>query len=194
VAGVAGSIGTVVPSTLTPVHLRATIGGEEVSGQVSIARGPGPVEELWLEPSDAPGLPAAIETLESADLVVLGPGSLFTSVIAAMLPKGIADAASRAGRIAFVMNLAEQNGETLGLDGVAHVEALRSHLPDLRLDAVLVHNASLFGIDRPVKIDEEALNAARAPVVSGDLRDDFRTDGPRHDPDKLAATLKSLLW
>jgi uncharacterized cofD-like protein len=194
VALVAGATGAVVPSTTESVTLRATIGGEEFSGQVAIARGPAAVEELWLDPPDVPGHPAAIEALKEADLVVLGPGSLFTSVIAALLPVGIAEAASQAARIAFVMNLAEQNGETLGLDAVGHVDALRAHFPDLRIDAVLVHDASLSGVERAVKVDADALVAARAPVVAADLRDDLRSEGARHDSEKLAATFKSLLW
>lgn len=193
VARVAGTIGTVVPSTAAPVRLRAIIAGEEVSGQVAIARGPAAVEKLWLEPSDARGHDAAIDALERADLVVLGPGSLFTSVIAALLPAGITEAVARARRVAFVMNLAEQAGETLGLDAPEHVHALLAHCPDLRLDAVLVHDASVAGIPRPIQIDDAVIAAMRAPVIAADLRDDLRADGPRHDPQKLAAVFRDLL-
>ncbi|MFN2614835.1 MAG: uridine diphosphate-N-acetylglucosamine-binding protein YvcK, partial [Actinomycetota bacterium] len=137
VARLAGVAGKVVPSTTAPVTLRAQINGEVVSGQVSIARGPAAVERLWLEPPGAEGHPDAIAALEEADLVVLGPGSLYTSIVAALLPAGIADAAARARRVAFVMNLAQQKGETLGLDAGGHVRGLLTHCPSLRLDAVL---------------------------------------------------------
>lgn len=187
---IAGVRGRVIPSTTEPVTLRARIDGRDVAGQVAIAQGPGPVERLWLVP-DAPGSATAIDALERADLVVLGPGSLFTSVIAALLPAGVGEAAARAQRVASVLNLQQQNGETLGLDAAGHVRALFEHLPALRLDAVLVHDGSIAGIARPVEVDEEALAAARAPAVRGDLRAD---DGSiAHDPDKLAAMLKSLL-
>lgn len=191
VCRLAGVRGAVIPSTTVPVTLRATIGDRDVAGQVAIAQGEGPVERLWLVP-DAEGHVRAREALERADLVVLGPGSLFTSIIAALLPTGIGEAVARAGRVAYVLNLQQQNGEALGLDGARHVEALLSHVPALRLDAVLTHDGSIDGIARPVIVDEAVMASARAPVVAADLR----ADGPgiAHDPDKLAATLKSLLW
>lgn len=188
VATLAGVHGRVIPSTTMPVRLRAMIGGNEVAGQVAIAQGPGAVDRLWLEP-DTDGHPDAIEALERADLVVLGPGSLFTSVIAALLPHGIPEAAARAHRVALVLNLAQQTGETLEMDGVAHVRALLSHAPGLRLDAVLAHDGATTGIARPVVVDPSAMASARAPLVHADLR----AEGPRHDPDKLAALLKELL-
>ncbi|HVL33308.1 MAG TPA: uridine diphosphate-N-acetylglucosamine-binding protein YvcK [Actinomycetota bacterium] len=193
VSRVAEIVGAVVPSTTTPVRLRALIAGEEVAGQVSIARGPAAVEKLWLEPGDAHGYDKAITALEQADLVVLGPGSLFTSVIAALLPAGICEATARAARVTLVMNLAEQAGETLGMDATQHVQSLLAHCPDLRLDAVIVHNASVFGIPRPVAVDESSLAQLRAPIVATDLRDDLRSDGPRHDSAKLAAILSELV-
>ncbi|HLW17457.1 MAG TPA: uridine diphosphate-N-acetylglucosamine-binding protein YvcK [Actinomycetota bacterium] len=190
VADLAGVVGHVIPSTTAPVRLRADIGGVLVAGQVAIAQGPGAVDRLWLEPEHAMGTPEAIDALEHADLVVLGPGSLFTSVVAALLPEGIVAATTRAQRVALVLNLAEQNGETLGLDGAAHVRGLLSHCPGIRLDAVLVHDGSWARIARPVKVNDAALKAVRAPVVRADLRG----PGTAHDPDKLAATLKGLLW
>ena len=192
VASLAGVSGQVIPSTSAPVTLRARIAGSIVTGQVAIARGPAAVERLWLDPEDAEGHPSAIEALKNADLVVLGPGSLFTSVIAALLPTGVAEAAASAARVAFVMNLAQQKGETLGLDAVGHVAGLRAHCPALRLDAVLVHSGSYDGVERPVALDAAAMSVARAPVVASPLRDDAQ--GPRHDPAMLAATLKGLLW
>lgn len=189
VAVLAGVVGRVVPSTTAPVRLRADIGGVRVAGQVAIAQGPGAVDHIWLEP-DAQGHPDAIEALEQADLVVLGPGSLYTSVVAALLPDGIVTAVSRAQRVALVLNLAQQNGETLGLDAAGHVQGLLSHCPGLRLDAVLAHEGSWARIARPVKVEDESLAGLRAPLVRADLRG----PGTAHDPDKLASTLKSLLW
>jgi len=189
VAKLAGVVGRVVPSTTAPVRLRADVGGVRVAGQVAIAQGPGAVDHIWLEP-EAHGHPDAIEELEQADLVVLGPGSLFTSVIAALLPEGIVPAVSRAQRVALVLNLAQQNGETLGLDAAGHVEGLLRHCAGLRLDAVLAHEGSWARIARPVKADGDSLAGLRAPLVRADLRG----PGSAHDPDKLASTLKGLLW
>lgn len=192
VAELAGVRGAVIPSTTTPVRLAATVAGQTVRGQALIARGPAPVERIWLEPDGATGHPAAIEALERADLVVLGPGSLFTSLVAAMLPAGITEATARAQRVALVLNLAQQVGETLGLDAAANVRGLRDHCPGLRLDAVLMHEGSYVGIERPLVAGDEQVASMRAPVVRADLRADVH-DGPQHDPGKLAATLKGLL-
>jgi uncharacterized cofD-like protein len=189
VAALASVHGRVMPSTNEPVRLAAVIGGEQVRGQVSIARGGGAVERLWLDP-DGDGYEPAIDALAEADLVVLGPGSLFTSVIAALLPRGIADAAAKATRRALVLNLTHQHDETLGMDGEAHVRALLTHFPQMRLDAVLVHDAGFGGIADPVVIPDDDATVAGAPVVRGDLR----LVGAGHDPDKLASLLKSLLW
>jgi uncharacterized cofD-like protein len=189
VAQIAGVHGRVLPATPAPVVLRARIGGETISGQVAIAQGPGPVERLFLDPADAPATEAAVEAIEESTLTVLGPGSLFTSVLAALIVPGIAAAVRKAPRVALVLNIVQQIGETAGLDAAAHVRALLDHVPGLRLDAVVAHSGPIAGVSRPVHIDERAMAALRAPLVLADLVD----AGPRHDPDKLASALKGLL-
>lgn len=189
VAELIGCMGSVLPAALEPVDLAARIAGHEISGQVAIARGPAAVSDLWLVP-EVPGNPEAIEALGKADLVVLGPGSLFTSVIAAILPKGISEAINAAGRVVFVMNLGEQDGETLSLDAAGHVHALRKHAPGIRLDAVLVHDGSYDGVPRPILLDDEALGAARAPLEWANVVSGRR---PVHDPVLLADALRQLL-
>ena len=189
VADIAGVRGRVLPATPAPVRLRALMGGLEIRGQVAIATGPGPVERLYLEPEDPPATDEAIEAIEGSTLTVLGPGSLFTSVLAALLVPGIHTAVRGAPRVALVLNAAQQLGETAGLDAAGHVGALLDHLPGLRLDAVLAHDGPLADVTRPVVIDEAALGSLRAPLVTADLIE----SGARHDPDKLAAALKGLL-
>jgi uncharacterized cofD-like protein len=189
VADIAGVRGRVLPATPEPIRLRARMAGREIAGQVAIATGPGPVQRLELVPPDAQATEAAVEAIESSTLTVLGPGSLFTSVLAALLVPGIAAAATRAHRVALVLNVAQQIGETAGLDAAGHVRSLLDHVPGLRLDAVLAESGDLPDVVRPVVVDEEALAALRAPVVWADLA----AGGARHDPDKLAAALKGLL-
>jgi len=189
VSEIAGVHGRVLPATAASVVLRAVIGGRPIEGQVAIAQGPGRVERLSLEPADPPATPAAVEAIESSTLTVLGPGSLFTSVLAALLVPGIGEAARKASRVALVLNVAQQMGETAGMDAAEHVRALLDHVPGLRIDAVLAHDGDTAGVTRPVVVDEDALAALRAPLVRADLI----TNGPRHDPDKLAAALKGLL-
>lgn len=198
VAALAGVRGRVLPVTSAPVTLAAITRGVEVRGQVRVAQAPGPVERLWLEPADAPANPDALQEIEAADLVVLGPGSLFTSVIATLIVPGVAESVPRARRVVLVLNLAQQTGETTGMDGAAHVRALLAHCPGMRLDAVLV-DGGLPGAEgrggdetlprAPVQVEPAAFAEIRAPLVVADLR----AAGATHDPDKLAATLKTLI-
>jgi len=189
VSEIAGVQGRVLPATVAPVVLRAVIGGQSIEGQVAIAQGPGRVERLSLDPADPPATKAAVEAISSSTLTVLGPGSLFTSVLAALLVPGIGEATRDAARVVLVLNVVQQMGETAGMDAAAHVRALFDHVPGLRLDAVLAHEGDAAGVSRPVTVDEDALAALRAPLV----RSDLIANGPRHDPDKLAAALKGLL-
>ena len=189
VAAIGGVRGRVLPATPVPVRLRADIRGREITGQVAIAQGPGPVQRLYLDPPDPEATPDAVEAIEGSTLTVLGPGSLFTSVLAALIVPGIAAAVQRAARVALVLNVAQQVGETSGMDAAAHVRALLAHVPGLRLDAVLVHDGPLPGVARPVAIDEDALAQVRAPLIRADLI----ASAARHDADKLAAALKALL-
>jgi uncharacterized cofD-like protein len=189
VAVIAGARGRVLPATAEPVRLRAQMGGMDIRGQVAIATGPGPVERLWLEPADPAAVEDAVEAIRASTLTVLGPGSLFTSVLAALLVPGVGAAVRDARRVVMVLNAAQQLGETAGFDAAAHVRALFEHVPGLRLDAVLVHEGPLPGVARPVVVDDDALAALRAPAVGADLI----ASGARHDPHKLAGALKGLL-
>lgn len=184
-ARIAGVTGAVHPASPEPVTLHATIGGTPVEGQVAIALGPDAVERLWLDPEAPAATPEAVDAIERADLVVLGPGSLFTSVLAALLVPGIGKAVRNARRVAFVLNIAEQLGETKGLSAAEHIDAMTRHVRRLRLDAVLVHDGPIGDLRRPVRLDEDAI---RVPIVKADLA----TDGV-HDPLKLAAMFKTLL-
>jgi len=184
-AQIAGVTGAVYPASPEPLTLHATIGGTPVQGQVAIALGPDAVEQLWLDPAEPAATPEAVDAIEAADLVVLGPGSLFTSVLAALLVPGIGRAVRHARRVAFVLNLSQQLGETKGLDAAGHIDALTRHVRRLRVDVALVNDWPSDGLLRPVHLVEETV---RVPIVRADLA----TDGV-HDPIKLAATLKTLL-
>jgi uncharacterized cofD-like protein len=119
----------------------------------------------------------ALEALARADQVVIGPGSLFTSVLAVVAVPAIRDAlaATRAHKV-YVGNLREQAPETAGYDIAAHVEALRAH--GLDVDCVLYHPGAL-PLGRP------AVRCVERPVA--------RSDGLAHDPERLAAALAELV-
>lgn len=187
--------GRVLPSTPEPVQLRARVSGREVGGQVRVATAHGRVERLWLEPAAPPACPEAVAALREADAVVLGPGSLFTSVIATLLvPDLHAALRSSRARIVYLGNITTQPGETSGLDADAHVAALLQHLPGLHLDAVVLHDGpalagdgeiiapalSVPGVDRLVRRDVAARDTAGSPRWG-------------HDPARLADALAEVL-
>lgn len=190
VASVLDIRGRVLPCTTVPVQLCAEVDGREIAGQVSVARSQR-IQRVWLEPDDATATPEAVQAIRGADLVVLGPGSLYTSVIPNLLVPGIAKAvASTDAPVVHVANLREQPGETEGLDLPAHLEALREHVPDVALTTLVVH-------DGPEEmIDGVALGAGAAELApfARDVRAADLLD-PRggHDPAKLAVALGQVL-
>ena len=142
--GLLGCIGHVHPSTLELVSLSGrTRASETVHGQAQISYGTQTFERVWLEPADAAANEAAVQVILDADLVALGPGSLFTSIIPNVLVGGIRDALRKthATRV-FVCPKIDSLGETNGMSVADHVEALAAHGLDGALDAVLVHSAS----------------------------------------------------
>jgi uncharacterized cofD-like protein len=187
--------GRVLPATAASVQLKAWVGGEEVGGQAAVARARGRIERVWLEPEAPPACGAAVDALRAADVIVLGPGSLFTSIIAALLVPDIAAAVADGGaRVVYVGNVLTQPGETSGLDARAHVAALLANVDGLRLDLVLLH-------DGPVppgpgtRLGTDLGDLAVGRVVCGDLvrRDDDGAPCYDHDPQRLADALRPLL-
>ncbi|MHB8262429.1 MAG: gluconeogenesis factor YvcK family protein [Acidimicrobiales bacterium] len=173
-----GACGRVLPAALQPVVLIADTENGEVKGQTAVMAA-GSIRRLAMFPSD-PGVPdGVLKAIGSADQVIIGPGSLYTSIIAAAGIPAIAKEiyATRAQRV-YVANLREQKGETDGYDVAAHVLALREH--GIEMDLVLAD---------PDRLPMGALNGLDVPVV---LEDVARAGAPFHDPGKLAAVLSSL--
>jgi len=130
-----GAGGDVVPATVERVVLKADAAQGEVAGQVAVSRCDD-IHTVSLVPSDAQPPRLAIARIEAADQVVIGPGSLFTSVLAAAAVTGIADALARCrGQRVYVCNLHPQLPETAGFDVAAHLAALARH--DVPVDVVL---------------------------------------------------------
>lgn len=187
--------GLVLPSCTEPVHLGAQVAGSTVDGQTQVARAAGRIERVWLEPSAPAASPEAVAALERADAVVLGPGSLFTSVVATLLVPALREALlqSRA-RVIYVANITTQRGETAGLDARAHVDALVGHVGGLVIDVAIVH-------DGPVATREGTALAPdlEHPAVRRVLRADVAardTEGRPawgHDAPRLADALRRAL-
>lgn len=190
VARLLGAPGRVVPCSTTPMTLHAKTRDGEVAGQLLVA-GTRHVEQVWADPASVAANPAALEALDAADLVVLGPGSLFTSLLPNLLVPDIAAAvAAVRAPVAFVANLREQPGETEGMDLPDHLEALRAHAPSVRPTVLVAHDGPTpSGPGRPLKIDPAAVEAWVPQVVTADVLDG--EDG--HDPAKLADVLAGLL-
>lgn len=173
--------GRVLPATATPVVLEAEAENGTVRGQLAVATGTatGRIRRVSISPADAAPPAAALEAVKVADQVVMGPGSLFTSVLAALAPRALtaAVAATRAQRV-YVCNLGPQIPETAGYDAAEHVEALLAH--GLAIDAVLC--------DR--RFSPPAGTRTAVPVHT---REVARDDGRGHDPARLASALADLL-
>ncbi len=123
--------GRVLPATSVPVVLKAQVAGRAVVGQARVADAGGAggaISGVSIVPSDAPAPPEAVRAIAEADQVLIGPGSLFTSVLAACVVPAIHDAlAARAGGRVYVCNLRPQPGETDGFRAVGHLDALLAH-------------------------------------------------------------------
>lgn len=175
--------GEVFPATTALVDLRAKVDGGEVRGQVAVAQTRAPIQHVFLTPDDPPACEGAVAAIEQADQIVLGPGSLFTSLIATLLVPGIRDAVARArGRKIFLCNVRMQKGETEGLDAAAHLDALTHHAGPHVVDVIVVQTPQ---ITDGVAVDTAALEARGVEVVEADLVGD---DGA-HDPKRLAQVL-----
>jgi uncharacterized cofD-like protein len=175
---VLGAVGRVLPATEGPVVLKAQTACGEIIGQVRVSKG-GEIATVSLDPPDAVPPPAVLEAIAEADQIVLGPGSLFTSVLAACVVPGISEAlcAAPANRI-YVANLREQLPETAGFDVARLLETLRAH--DVPVDVVLADKVALPLGKMPTDV---------ALVVADLAGADFR----EHDPKLLGAELALLL-
>lgn len=192
--------GRVLPSTLHDVKLVADmrlphdLNQVRVEGESRIPKMAGRVNRVWLEPNDAPAFPPVIKALLSADMIVIGPGSLYTSLLPNLLVHDLLGAvqASRAVKV-YVSNIATQTGETdLLLTTHDHVRVLEEHIGEGLFDVVLCnenYNGQLSAGSQFVRADESTLADPRTHCA--DLADDSHPW--RHDPVKLAHTLIEVL-
>jgi uncharacterized cofD-like protein len=189
-----GARGRVVPASPRALGLRAVVDGVERRGQVAIAVGRGRITSLAVEPADASASPTALDAIAAADQVVIGPGSLFTSLAATLVVPGIAAAVSASpGRLVYVCNLTTQDGETLGLDGAGHVQALCRVAGIRPPDAVVANDAPFLVPESvtPVWADPAQISALGARLETAALAD--TTGGwPQHDAARLGAVLRRL--
>jgi len=191
--------GRVLPSTLHNVKLVADMtlpnspNQVRVQGESRIPKMAGRVQRVWLEPNDAPAYPPVIKAILNADMIVVGPGSLYTSLLPNLLVQDLFGAiqASRAVKV-YVSNIATQKGETDLYSCYDHVRVLEEHMGDRLFDVVLCNDnfeGQLLYDSEWVRVDERALSDSR--VRCADL-----SDGSypwRHDSTKLAEALIAVI-
>ena len=194
--------GQVVPATSADVRLWAELeNGERIEGESNIGKAPSPIVRLGCLPERPPALPRALEAIANADLILLGPGSLYTSLLPNLLVPELMSAiqSSRSPRL-YICNLMTQPGETDGLDVGGHLRAIEAQLASLGIDdrlftAVLaqdnVESSPLVERYRargaePVRCDAERLRTEGYDITLAPLQGARPTAKLRHDPRNLA--------
>lgn len=190
--------GTILPSTLEDVTLSArTHEDEVVHGEHNISERGARIKDLYLNPSHAEAHPDAVRAVLDADLIVIGPGSLYTSVLPNLLVEGLQKALFQTSATkVFVCNVATQHGETDGFGVIEHLEAIERHTGKGVVHAVVANSNIAPQLPEawhsaPVTVSPEDLSAypgirlVEADVVAEENR-------YRHDPQKLAATIMRL--
>jgi uncharacterized cofD-like protein len=193
--------GRVLPSTLHDVRLLADVrlpdalNDVRVAGESHIPKVAGRVRRVWLDPYDAPVFPPVIQALLNADIVVVGPGSLYTSLLPNLLVRDLLGAvrASKAFKV-FVCNIVTQIGETQSYSVDDHIRALEEHVGEELFNVVLYNNNFEFQLpdesDEWVQATESSWSDAR--LYPADLVD---YESPwRHDPRRLAQVLMNLYY
>ena len=190
-----GINGRVLPASKQRLLLLASIDGQLVSGEVCISETAGTVETLKVGPGEARAYEAVTDAIREADQIVLSPGSLYTSLLAALVVPGIADAVNKAsGSLAWVLNLITQRPESLAMDGAAHLAALQQ-IGGITRGGTIVSNSTAFtppdGLEQVTISELDALQVGWV-VASGDLHD-RETQWPQHDPFRLGNLLSQLV-
>jgi uncharacterized cofD-like protein len=200
VGALLGTRGRVLPMACDALDIEAEVTGlgddprraHRIRGQVAVASTPGRVRRVRLLPDRPRACPEALDAVRSADVLLLGPGSWFTSVLPHLLLPELRDAlVGSAARRIVVLNLAPEPGETAGFSPEQHLAVLAEHAPQLRVDAVLADVAA-------VPVPERLRRAAAAVLAPGGkvhLAPVAAADPttPRHDPGALADALAAVL-
>jgi uncharacterized cofD-like protein len=192
--------GQVVPSTGTAVTLHARlVGGTEVAGQSEIAKS-SRIDRVWLTPDHVTASDDARRAIDEADLIVIGPGSLYTSILPSLLLPELLSAVRSSGAVKlYVCNVATQRGETQGYDLADHLAAIESHTGAGWIDVVLANNR--FDAKRPGSYGAEVVKlrwphtaiftqSATPRLVLEDVVDP--ENAHHHDPARLATAVMHI--
>ncbi|MFL6468658.1 MAG: uridine diphosphate-N-acetylglucosamine-binding protein YvcK [Pyrinomonadaceae bacterium] len=194
------SKGHIYPATVSDVRIAAELrDGSIVRGETKVGKVGNQIVRLFLEPKDCSPMPDALAAIENADLITVGPGSLFTSLLPPLLVRGVADAieASTATKV-FICNLMTQPGETDGFTARRHLEIVREYMPHLNFDCLVVNKqpiserqAELYTLEGAEQIGVHGSMADESIEGAAVIRADLLADDEkvRHDTDNLALTV-----
>ena len=186
--------GRVVPATTSNLHLSARFkDGSTVNGESKITRHSGEIERLMIEPEEASAHPLAVRAIAEAELVVIGPGSLYSSILPNLLVSGISDAVRRTpATVVYICNVATQIGETGGYTLAEHVTALRRHTFEGIADYVIGNSNPPDIGDRfeGESVVHDGSPLKNTTILLSDLVDDSHP--VRHDSDKLADAIMQI--
>lgn len=194
--------GQVLPSTLDQVTLNAELAdGTHVFGESRISQVDSPLKRVFLTPASCKAVPEVVGAIQQADLILLGPGSLFTSVLPNLLVPEIAIAFKQSRAVkCYICNIMTQPGETNNFKASDHLSAICDHAGVDRVDYILVNNKRIAQANlekyaregaRPVVVDQHALQKMGVQVMRGDFLDEQKL--VRHDPQKLAGAVLSIV-
>jgi len=194
--------GHIFPATTSSVELEAEFeDGTRVRGETRITASKGKIRELFLVPADVRPLPQTLEAIAGADLITIGPGSLFTSLIPNLLVRGIGEAIVKSSAVkVYVCNLMTQANESLGLTAAEHIRALNRHAHAQLFDYALINQKPVsaemkakYALEAAsqIVVDLEAIEGMGICPVLGDYLDEGMV--ARHATDRVACDLMALM-
>ncbi|MFG6114622.1 uridine diphosphate-N-acetylglucosamine-binding protein YvcK [Halobacillus sp. MO56] len=195
--------GKIYPIANQNMYLHAEMeDGNLVSGESNIPKHPGRIKRVFLEPDPVKPLPEAVEEIKSADLIVIAPGSLYTSTLPNIIIPEISKALREtSGKVTYVCNVMTQHGETDGYSAGDHVKAILDHVGEGCVHSIIVHNQPIEHDVRkiyaeeqaePVVYDNERIRNMKLEVIEEDIIDHSKAM-LRHDTKKIANLLYSML-
>jgi len=195
--------GQIYPISNQNVTLHAKmIDGSIIKGESKIPEYPLPIESVYLSPQPVKPLNQAIRALNSAQLIVISPGSLYTSILPNLIIPEIIDTLKETdAKIVYVCNVMTQAGETTDYTAADHVQAIIDHIGEGIVDSVIVHNETISESKKlmyaeeqsePVELDKKRLLKLGLEVIEGDIIDHQQTLF-RHDTEKISQLLYSLI-
>lgn len=194
--------GKVLPVTLENIVLQARLkDGSIVRGESKISKSTSPIERISIVPSHAKALKDTIDAINEADAIILGPGSLYTSIIPNLLVNDVKEAINKSkAPVYYICNIMTQKGETENYTAADHIESIEKHTFPNFVDYILVNNKDISSRQKylyilensvPVKIHQERLQKMKVKIIEGDML--AESNQVRHDPGKLSKLILSNL-